>query len=188
MSNPSITTNTFTIDTGMRQQKLKKFDCGIHDLTYQAIRAGCPACEADRDVTAMRHALEDTRNKLALLTEQNHQMRIQIDIVAAMREATEILDDHDMAFLKTVLYTWRDTKSLGLKTTHGSRKGKREVPAANGFIVMPREGDPYGHLLTSMGGLAIADYFDEATRTVGPAKAMEFLVKGMSAHLPGAIG
>lgn len=171
-----------------RARPLKEFDCGIHDLTYKAVRAGCPACQADRDVSEMRQALMETRNALDRLTDEHNRMRVQVDIVSAIREAAQILDDEDLAFFKAVLYEWRDTKSVGLKTTHGARNKKREQPAANGFIVMPRQGDPYGHVCSSMGGLAIASYFDEATNTVGPAKAMEFLVKGMAMHLPGAVG
>lgn len=165
----------------------RPFECGIHNITYEAARAGCPMCASERQVNQMRSALKDAQNQLQILTEQNLQLKVQVDIVAAIREATQILDDNDMAFLKTVLYEWRDQKSVALKTTHGPRKKKREVPPPNGFIAMPRSGDPYGHLCTSVGGLAIAEYLDEAINTVGPANAMTLLVRGMSSHLPGAI-
>ena len=173
--------------SGLRLPEVKVFECGIHEITYKSSRAGCPVCYADREIEQMRDALIETKNKLSLLTEEANRMRVQVDIVAAMREAAAILDDADLAFLKAVLYEWRDTKGVGLKTTHGRKKGRGQPPA-NGFIAMPRKGDPYGHSCTSMGGLAIASYFDEATNTVGPAKAMEYLVKGMSDHLPGAVG
>jgi hypothetical protein len=138
-------------------------------------------------VSRLRKALKDAHNQLSILTEQNLQLKVQTDIVAAIREAALVLDDNDLAFLKTTLYEWRDQKSVTLKTTHGPRKKKREVPPPNGFIAMPRSGDPYGHICTSVGGLAIAEYFDEATNTVGSANAMALLVRGLSAHLPGAM-
>lgn len=168
--------------------KKKPFECGIHELTYMAYQAGCPVCYAEREYETMRQALRDAKNQLSILTDENLRLKVQTDIVSAVREAALILDDNDLAFLKAVLYEWRDEKSIALKTTHGSkgRKKQRGNPPPNGFIAMPRSGDPYGHVCTSMGGLAIAEYFDEATNTVGPANAMALLVRGMSAHLPGA--
>jgi hypothetical protein len=174
------------VSFGATRKGPQKYDCGIHDLTYTAYRAGCPACEAERDAQQLRHALKEATGKLEIVMNENHKLRVLTDIVSAIREAALVLEDEDLAFLKTTLYEWRDKKSLALKTTHGARKKKREVPAPNGFIVMPRSGDPYGHLCSSIGGLAIAEYFDEATNTFGPAKAMEILVRGMSAYLPGA--
>jgi hypothetical protein len=165
----------------------RPFECGIHNITYEAARAGCPLCESEREVNRLRGAMKDVHNQLKILTEQNLQLKVQTDIVSAIREAALILDDNDLAFLKSVLYEWRDQKSVALKTTHGPRKKKREIPPPNGFIAMPRNGDPYGHLCTSVGGLAIAEYFDEATNTVGPANAMTLLVRGMANHLPGAM-
>lgn len=169
-------------------RKLKQFECGIHGLTYEAYRAGCPVCEMEREVNQMRAALQEVRNQLERVTEENHRLKVQTDITAAIREAALILDDNDLAFLKAVLYEWRDSKSVALKTTHGTKGKKRGrgQRAPNGFIAMPRAGDPYGHICTSMGGLAIAEYFDEATNTVGGAQAMAFLVRGMANHLPGA--
>lgn len=170
-------------------EKLMTFECGIHELSYKSHRAGCPACESERALRDLRRANQELSGKLEIAYGELQKLRVQTDIVSAIREAADILDDNDMAFLKSVLYEWRDTKSLAIKTTHGaglkSRRGKR--PAPNGFIVMPRKGDPYGHICSSVGGLAIAEYYDEATNTVGGARAMEFLVKGMSIHLPGAL-
>lgn len=169
------------VQTGAKKQ----FECGIHDVTYMALRAGCPVCEMEREVNRMRDALKDARNALSLVTEENARLKVQTDILAAIREAAPALDDNDMAFLKAVLYEFRDDKSIGLKTTHGPKLKKRDIPSANGFIAMPRKGDPYGHVCTSVGGLAIAEYFDEATNSFGGAQAMTLLVRGMSAYLPG---
>jgi hypothetical protein len=168
--------------------ELKQFECGIHAVTYMSHHAGCPVCQAERDLESMRNAVRELKQKLEFVSEENHRLQTQVDIVTAIREAALILDDNDLEFLKVVLYQWRDAKSIGLKTTHGARMKQRkgEPLPANGFIVMPRQGDPYGHVCTSMGGVAIAEYFDEATNTVGPARAMDFLVKGLCHILPGA--
>lgn len=164
---------------------MRGFDCGIHNVAYRATQAGCPVCEAERDIKQMRAALKEVNGKLRVLSEENNKLRIQTDIVASIRQAASLLEDDDLMFLKEVLYQWRDEKSLGLKTTHGTRRGRRRA-AANGFIVMPRKGEPYGYACTSMGGIAIAQYFEEATNAVGPAQAMTYLSRGMAEHLPGS--
>lgn len=159
----------------------KDFECGIHMLTYKAARPGCPVCLLEREVKELRTALQEVRNQLERTHDQNVRLESENNFIFAIKEAAEVLDEDDMAFLKTVLYEWRDTKGLGLKTTHG--KNRR----ANGFIVMPRNGEPWAHTCHSIGGMAIADYFDEATNSVGSAKAMEHMVRGFAAHLPGAV-
>lgn len=168
------------------------YDCGIHDITYKAYKPGCPLCSSEREKQQIQAAAKEMRGKLELLHQENQKLKLQVDISYAIREAAELLDDDDMAFFKAVLYEWRDTKSVALKVTHGGAKtstsrSKRKPIPPNGFIVMPRQGDPYGHVCSSMGGLAIAEYFVEAQNSVGPAKAMELLVRGMSPYLPGAI-
>lgn len=168
-----------------RSAPLKSFECGIHNLEYRAHRAGCPVCEAERDVESMRNALMEAKNKLRIASERNHQLESWWDLSMAIRDAIPLLDDDDLVFLKTTLYEWRNRKSLSMKVTHGPAKRRRQPPAPNGFLVMPRRGDPYGHLCTSVGGVAIADYFDEALNSYGAIQAMTLLVRGFSQHLPG---
>lgn len=165
--------------------KLESFECGRHSVEYQAYSAGCPVCEGEREVEGMRQALMEAKNKLRIATERNRQLESWWDLSMAMRDAIPLLDDDDLVFLKTTLYEWRNNKSLSMKVTHGPRKKKREPSAPNGFIVMPRKGDPFGHLCTSVGGVAIADYFEEALNTYGAIQAMTLLVRGFSQHLPG---
>lgn len=161
---------------------VQSYDCGIHEISYKSIRPGCPLCEADREIDSLRDALHKLKNEVAVLHEQNVRLEAQTNFVYAIKEATALLGEDDMAFLKAVLYEWRDTKALGLKVTHGG-----DDRQANGFIAMPRRGEPYAHACSSVGGLAIVEYFDEATNSVGNAKAMEMLVRGMADHLPGAV-
>lgn len=187
VSGPAPARRPMLTGTTAAMREEKPFECGIHAITYMAFQAGCPVCQAERDVSSMREAIRELKQKLEYVTNENLKLRTQTDIVSAIREAALILNDDDLEFFKVVLYQWRDEKSVSLKTTHGARMKQRkgEPLPANGFIVMPRQGDPYGHTCTSMGGVAIAEYFDEATNTVGPAKAMEFLVKGLASQLPG---
>lgn len=164
--------------------RTETFECGIHDLTYRASGAGCPVCWHEREQRQLRDAVKELNNKMRILAEENHTLRTWHDLSMAMRDAIPLLDDNDLAFLKATLYEWRDAKSLTMKVTHGAKK-RRQPAAPNGFIVMPRRGDPYGHLCSSVGGMAIADYYDEALNSFGVIKAMELLVRGLAQHLPG---
>lgn len=168
---------------------VETFDCGIHDITYTAIRPGCPVCDAERQVREMRHTLTEMRNQLAVAVDSIAKLQREVDIVHAIRDAIGLLDDLDMAFLKSVLYQYRDEKSVSMKVTHGSnvkRKKYEHIPP-NGFIVIPRRGEPYGHVCSSVGGLAIAEYYEEAMNSSGPAVAMAQLARGMAQQLPGGI-
>ena len=171
--------------SGRAMPKLERFECGRHGLEYSAYSAGCPVCESERDLEEMRKALMETKNKLRIVAERNHQLESWWDLSMAIRDAVPLLDDEDLVFLKTTLYEWRNKKSLSMKVTHGPQKRKRQPAAPNGFIVMPRRGDPYGHLCTSVGGVAIADYFEEALNSFGAIQARTLLVRGFSQHLPG---
>lgn len=156
--------------------------CSLHAATYQGLL--CPACEAERESRSLRSALREVNNKLALAHEELLKLRVETSTLHAIRAAIPLLDDSDTEFFKVMLYAWRDEKSLTLKITRGARKGK-VVPPANGFVVMPRKGDPHGHRCTSVGGLAIAEYFGEAISASGPANAMVQLTKGLAPLLPG---
>lgn len=178
---PARKRNIITPDTGIR---VSDYDCGIHNITYKDVRPGCPVCKLDREVSDLRRAAHAFKNQLDRVTTERDRLQEHVDIMFAIREAAQMLDDEDMEFLKLVLYQWRDARSIGLKTTHGVKKGRRQR-AANGFIAMPRQGEPYGHLCTSIGGVAIAEYFEEATNWMGSAEAMKMLARGMADHLPG---
>lgn len=165
--------------------QLERFECGRHEIEYAAYSAGCPVCERDREIDEMRRGFREVKNQLQMISERNRQLESWWDLSMAIRDAVPLLDDADLLFLKTTLYEWRNKKSLSMKVTHGPKKNKRQPAAPNGFIVMPRKGDPYGHLCASVGGVAIADYFEEALNSYGAIQAMTLLVRGFSQHLPG---
>lgn len=171
-----------TAAAAIKLPKEKKFDCGAHSITYSAFSAGCPLCRVERELLAVREALLETKNKLEVVMTENRKLKADVDLIFSIQEAASLLDDDDMAFLKVSLYQWRDKKTVGLKVTHGGKGKKR---SANGFIQMHRHQDPVGYACTSVGGLAIASYFEEAVNSLGAAKAMEILARGLSKHLPG---
>ena len=166
-----------------------KFSCSEHAITYympNGTKALCPACDADRILAEMRKALDEVNNKNRMLHDENQRLRVQVDLVQAIRDAVEVTGTEDLMFLKTVLYQWKIDRSIALKVTHGRKKSRSAAP--NGFIAMPRGGEPEGYACTSIGGLAIAEYFEEAVNTVGSAQAMILLVRAMAKLLPGATG
>lgn len=169
--------------TGIKLPEPQSFECGAHAVTYSAYKAGCPVCSQEREVIRLRTALKEAVERLELVTNENTRLRVDVDLIFAIQEAASLLDDGDLEFLKLALYQWRDAKTVSLKVTHGGKGRKR---SANGFIRMHRKQDPLGYACTSVGGLAIASYYEEAVNALGAAKAMEILARGLSRHLPGA--
>jgi len=162
-----------------------QYDCGIHDLKYMAFQAGCPACDSERVISQLRTAYSDLQNVHSLLERELHEARQQADLIYAIRSASPLLSDNDREFLKVTLYEARNFKNLAMKVTQGTVKKKRQR-YANGFLVMPRDRDPYAHLCDSVGGTAIATYYQEAVQALGPIEGMKILARGLSDLLPGA--
>lgn len=175
---------SFTATTGSTTRMSSTpttYDCGACDITYRSLRPGCPLCKADRKVRELKETVQEQKNKLSIAYEQLGKARMNSDVLFNITEAAKLLGDDDRAFLKTVMYQWRDGKRIGaLKTMH-----KPKTDSAIGFIVSPRIGDPYPHTCSSMGGLAIATHYEEAARAAGPAAAMQVLARGLQHLLPG---
>lgn len=173
-----------------------KYSCSSHQVTYYVpagTREKCPVCDLERVLTETKRALLETSNELDMARNQLVRVQAQMDLVVAMRNALEITGEDDLVWLKTQLYQYKLDKSVVLKVTHGLPSGakKRRVSAreklpANGFIALPRKGEPEGYACTSLGGLALADCFDEALSTAGSVHAMGMLLKALWKQLPGA--
>lgn len=161
-----------------------KHSCAICQVTYYALanqRGACPLCDAQEQVDGLRQALQKSENALAIATAANERLSTEVDTARAIKEAQELLDVEDLVFFKTVLYEFKIEHSVSLKPSHS--KGKTV-----GFIVMPRHGDPWAHQCGSIGGRAIARYFEESLNSVGSAKAMTIMLRAFAHHLPGATG
>lgn len=172
-----------------------RMSCSKHQVTYYrpaSSTLGCPVCKLEDRVGALDRDNTTLRNKLEMVTGELNRLKPQLDLTSAIRSALEIMGDDDFQWLKAQMYQYREDKSVSLKVTHGrpasaKRKIKRgEALPANGFIAMRRNDEPEGYACTSLGGLAIAGYFDEACATVGSAQAMGLLLKAMWKTLPGA--
>lgn len=181
----SITTTGSGGMITVAQPQYHEHECGIHDITYKAVRPGCPMCELDRQNKMLWESNEKLAGQLEMQTVELSKLKVNWEFLSAMREAVDLLDDQDLEFFKSILYQWRDEKSVGLKQTYGYDDNKKK--SIIGFLVMPRGEDPWGYACTSIGGLAIASYFAEACAARGSAEAMAILARAVSDHLPGSL-
>ena len=165
-----------------------KYACSVCQITYYVPikqKAHCPLCDAARRVTELQAAMTVVRNQLALREAEFVRLQTTVDLTQAMRNALDIAGEDDLTFLKSVLYRFRDDKaSIGLRVTHGGRATVRATSApVNGFLALPRGLEPEAHICTSIGGVAIAGYFDEAVRTAGTPFAMTVLIRALGLKL-----
>ena len=143
---------------------------------------GCPLCVAIREQRKASIALTDLRNTVAGLKRQLNGLSTQVDLVVAIRQASSVMDANDLAWFKGALYIYRANKSTSI-TVKGVARGQRRVPVEAIFVQRGVNNDH--HRLTSPGGVAVAAYYDEATRELGVQSAMHYLIRGMSHELGG---
>lgn len=170
---------------------VQAFDCGIHNVTYRAMKAGCPVCDIEKDLANNKRAVRELTGENRLLKEELRTARQNSDSISAFREAAGLLGEDDRAFFKTILYQWRDEKSISLRPMHEDRQIRdrnrlKEKRITVGFVVVPRVGAAYGYTCSSIGGLALADLFEETTNSGGSSEAMRLLVRGLADLLPGS--
>jgi len=170
-----------------------KNKCTTHLVEYytpQGDNAVCPACEYAQKYDEIRVEFMQLESAHAMALKELNHAKVQIEIGSAIRSAIEILDDFDYEWLKLQMYQYKVDKSVTLKPTHGQlENGKRlrrgDKMPANGFMALPRRGDPEAHLCTSLGGIAMAGYFDEAITCYGSAQGMGIMLKAWWTALPG---
>jgi hypothetical protein len=154
-------------------------------------KPSCPVCAIEEKYIDLRGDYAGIANENDRLRAEVQTLKAQLEIGTAIRSALEILGDDDYAWLKVQLYQYKVDKSVVLKPTHGrlenGKKLKRgQKMPANGFMAIPRKGDPEAHLCTSLGGIAMAGYFDEAVTCYGSAQGMGIMLKAWWTALPGA--
>lgn len=149
---------------------LETYECGIHDITYRRAQPGCPLCKVERELEKTKKDLDEAMGNLAELRGRAQKIAGASDIGYSIDSASNMLDERDRAFLKEVLYRWRDRKDIDLGLTESGR----------GFITADTI-----HECSSVGGLAIAGFFKEAIMAYGRSVAMSLLQRGMAKHLKG---
>ena len=171
-----------------------KYSCSTHQVTYYtpaSTNEKCPVCDLERQLQETKRALLEATNQLATMQNQFNRTQQQLDLVTAMRSALDIIDEHDLVWLKAVLYQYKLDKSVTLRVSHGkpagakALKSKKRLPP-NGFMSIPRVGDPDALSCTSLGGLALAEYYEEAMNSSGSAQAMSMMMRAFWKELPGA--
>jgi len=163
---------------------VKRYKCSRCAIFYDTVEtvAACPLCKMEIKADQALEALKNMRNQIDLLEKQNRELDSRVNIQSAFRAASDLLGTEDRVFLKQVLYTWRQDRSVSLKVIHTGEGGNRK---ATGFIAEWRGRDPEGHACSSIGGAAIAAAFEEALHTLGSAQAMQVLVRALQHLLPG---
>jgi len=140
----------------------------------------CPKCAEEIKTEQMRLAMQNAMAKVEQMEAQIGMLDSQVNLQRSFKDAADLLDEDDRLFLKTVLYVWRQDKSVVMKVTHD------QTGRAVGFLADYRHGEPAAHTCSSIGGSAIAAYYEEALRTEGSAKAMQILLRAVQHLLPGA--
>lgn len=150
--------------------------------------AKCPLCQMERAYDEARVEVLQLRNELEVVNNRLSRAEREVNLQSAIRAAIEVCDEADYLWLKTQVYQYKIDKSVVLKPTKGRIAGQKQGQRmeVNGFMTVPRKGDPEAHACTSMGGLAIAGYLDEAVAAVGGAQAMAVMLRAWYKHLPGA--
>jgi hypothetical protein len=158
---------------------VRRWKCSRCVIQYDSVEAKprCPLCVQEIKTEQMREALKVATNKLEQMEKQLKDLDARQNLQSAFHAALDICNDKDLVFLKSVLYRWRADRSITMKTMG--------VPKPRGFIAEPRRGEPESHVCSSIGGLAVAAYYQEALRTVGSAQAMAILLRAAQHLLPG---
>lgn len=167
---------------------IRQFKCSRCSIYYSQVfgpkatifGGNCPLCKAEADRELMRTSMVNLTAKVELLEKQNGQLDGQVNIQRNFKDALEIIGDDDRTFLKSILYQWRANKSVTMKVTHNT-DGR-----AVGLLADHRYGDPEAHTCTSIGGMAVVAYYEQAMREMGSAKAMQLLLRSAQHLLPGA--
>lgn len=171
----------------------EKYACATHQISYYRIKGTpqqqrCPVCESDTKIEDLLVEMKDLKNQLSLAQESVLRLQPEVDLLSAIRETLDVLGEEDRLWLKTQLYQYKLDRSVTLHVTHGRPVGARSGSKnrANGFMAIPITGEPEAYPCTSIGGLAIANYCDEAISSMGSAKTMALLMRAMWRYLPGA--
>lgn len=199
MAKKTLTSSGGTTTTLSAQAKLGDgwVACSSHAIRYRDTRhPGCPVCIMSQRVAELERELGKQSNRNDRLAQDNYRLEAQVDTLTLMRDAFDLMDDDDRAFVKSFLYLWRDDPSL-VSVSSLIRQRTIRVPNTGtvvrhevcGFVVSVRGGGENSgrqeHEMMSVGGMALAKAFSEAIKVVGQIKASDMLVKAASERLVG---
>lgn len=157
--------------------------CAIRYSVPKDARAVCPLCTEMKLVKQLREALTEAVAKTSHLTDTVNGLTAQVNRISAIQQALTVTNTEDRTFLKSVLYRFREDPLIVLQATHSSFGGGG---VRDRFLVESRAGRGKAHeshTCTSPGGIAIVNYYLEATREGGAKGAMKILMRALGQEL-----
>lgn len=165
-----------------------KYRCSKCMIDYDVItgdKASCPMCALEKENKRLYLKLEEAGQQIYGLEQRMAQLASHVDHVVAIREALAIVGSEDMAWLKGVLYRYREDRSLTLLVMTSRNAARAKSRMHDIFVLTERGKDNEEYRPTSPGGVAILGYYDEITRELGSKQAMSYLLRAMSQTLTG---
>jgi hypothetical protein len=163
------------------QGKAECSRCLVSYWVPSGAKPRCPLCDANVTIQDLRAALRKAIAERDAAHETASRATAHTDLVLAMRSTVDLMSAEDIGFIKGILYRYRESKStINVKVTH-SITGK-----VNGFLIAHRvdkRQDLESYACTSVGGVALAGYVEEAIKQVGQPGAMAILMKALAITL-----
>lgn len=155
--------------------------CSKHEIHYREELAKCPMCDQDRQLMGALLKVRELENVIDLLKRDKHALEARLSHLDAMRMALDLIGDEDRVAIKEVIYRYQRGEPINSgirqeKFTSKNGAGVRHV--VSGFKV-----DVDVYHCTSVGGVAMARAFSEATKLIGRDGAADMLMKAMAPHL-----
>lgn len=163
---------------------MEKRSCAACQIQYYVPREAektCPLCSAHQEIGRLQGVIHELRSDVQLAMQNSERLSVQVNELDAMRKALTVISKDDLAFVKSVVYRMKaDETSVTLVATqdHDDRWLflVRTKKAGAGRIAEE-------HHCTSMGGIALAASFMQATKVSGTAQATRMLLRSLSQHL-----
>src|SRR4051794_40188575 len=89
----------------------KTLRCNSCHIEYSVVkhdRESCPLCDARRRNQDLQGALTSMRNQIDLMHAELSRLRALTDVIFAIRDAVPVTSSHDLTFLKSVFYRYRE--------------------------------------------------------------------------------
>lgn len=154
--------------------------CSLHEVHYRS-GGPCPMCQKELQVKKVLREVVELKNAIKLLHRDKDQLKAQVSYLDSMVLARDLLGPEDRLALKEFVYRWQRGETMGVAVTRErfqSAVGAGVRDMVSGFRV---GGDEY--VCSSVGGVAMARAFSDATKLVGRSGASKMLARAMAPDL-----
>lgn len=154
--------------------------CSLHEVHYRS-GSPCPMCDKERVIQDLARQIEELKGAIKLLHRDKDSLKAQVSYFDAMLMARDVLGDEDRLALKEFLYRWQRGEVIDVAVT----RERFQSPVGVGVRAMVAgfRVDSDEHICSSVGGVAMARAFSDATKLVGRSGASKLLVKAMAPDL-----